>query len=116
MQTVWDHVRLAADRTPDRTAIVDDRSERSLSYTGLVEEVETVAAGLSAIGIGPGDRVATALPNFLDHAILLLAVHRLGAVRTPAGRREPPGGPRGGLTPRHERRGPTVPARALTIG
>lgn len=80
MQTVWDHVRLAADRTPDRTAIVDDRSERSLSYTGLVEEVETVAAGLSAIGIGPGDRVATALPNFLDHAILLLAVHRLGAV------------------------------------
>lgn len=80
MQTVWDHIRLAADRTPDRAAIVDDRSDLVLSFRGLIDEVETVAAGLVSAGIGPGTRVATALPNILEHAVLLLAVHRVGAV------------------------------------
>jgi 2-furoate---CoA ligase len=80
MQTVWDHIRLAADRTPDRTAVVDDRTDRTLTYAELVGETECVAAGLAGAGISPGDRVATMLPNILEHAIALLAVHRLGAV------------------------------------
>ena len=80
MQTVWDHIRLAASRTPGRIAIVDDKTDRTLTFAGLVAEAETVAAGLSRAGIAPGDRVATVLPNVLAHAIAILAVHRLGAV------------------------------------
>lgn len=80
MQTVWDHVRLAAARTPDHPAIVDDRSDRRLSFAELIAEAETMAAGFSTAGIAYGHRVATMLPNVLEHAVTILALHRLGAV------------------------------------
>ena len=80
MQTVWDHVRLAAARTPDHAAIVDDRSERRLTYGQLIAEAETVAAGLADAGVAPGCRVATMLSNLWEHAIAILALHRLGTV------------------------------------
>ena len=80
MQTVWDHVRLAAARTPDHPAIVDDRSDRELSFAGLIAEAEAMAAGFAASGVARGDRIATMLPNVLEHAVAILALHRLGAV------------------------------------
>ncbi len=80
MQSVWDHVRLAAERTPELPAMVDDRTARRLTYGELVLEVETVAAGFAEAGIVCGERVAIILPNRWDHAITLLALHRLGAV------------------------------------
>lgn len=80
MQTVWDHIRLAAARTPDRIAVVDDKSGRTLSYAALIAEIESMAAGFATAGISPGDRVATALPNVLEHAVAILALHRLGTV------------------------------------
>ena len=46
MQSVWDHIRLAAERTPDNIALVDDRSDRQLTFAELVEDVEAAAAGL----------------------------------------------------------------------
>ncbi len=80
MQTVWDHVRLAARRTPDRIAMADDRGGRRASFAELVGEAETVAAGLAAAGLEPGARAAVTLPNFWEHAVAVLALHRLGAV------------------------------------
>ena len=80
MQTAFDLVWLSAERTPDRIAIVDDLTERSLTYAQLIAEIESVAAGLAARGLGAGDRVATVLPGSFDHAILLLALQRLAAV------------------------------------
>ena len=80
MQTAFDLVWLSAERTPAQTAIVDDRSERALSYGALIEEIESVAAGLAERGIGAGARVATVLPSTFDHAIALLALQRLAAV------------------------------------
>ena len=80
MQTVWDHVRLAAARTPDRTAMVDDRGPRRASFSELVGEAEAMAAGLAAAGLCPGERAAVMLPNIWEHAVAILALHRLGAV------------------------------------
>lgn len=80
MQTVWDHVRLAAARTPGHPAVVDDRSDRELSFSDLVAETEAMSAGFAAAGIRAGDRIATMMPNFLEHAIAILALHRLGTV------------------------------------
>lgn len=79
MQTVYDLVRLAAARRPDQVAIVDDRSERRLTYRELVQEVEAYAAGFIALELG-GKIVATVLPNLYEHALTLLALHRAGAV------------------------------------
>ena len=77
MQTAWDHVRLAAERTPGHLAIVDDQNDRSYTIQQLVEEVEAVAAGFMEGGIGPGQRTATVLPNVIEHAVAILAFHRL---------------------------------------
>ena len=80
MQTVWDHLRLAAARTPDHLAMVDDRSSRRWSFSELVTEIEEVAAGLQQTGIEPGERVATLLPNCWEHAVAIMALQRLGVV------------------------------------
>ena len=80
MQTAFDLVWLSAERTPDHPALVDDASARSLTYRALIDEIETVAAGLAERGIGPLSRVATALPGSFDHCIVLLALQRLAAV------------------------------------
>lgn len=80
MQTAYDLVWLAAERAPDHPALVDDRTPRTLTYAGLIDEVEAVAAGFAARGIGAGARVATVLPGTFDHAVVLLALQRLAAV------------------------------------
>ena len=46
----------------------------------MIFEIDSVAAGLAAHGVAKGMKVATALPGLFDHAILLLALQRLGAV------------------------------------
>ena len=80
MLSTFDLVWMAAERAPDHLAIVDDRTDRRLTYRQLIEEIEMVAAGLIARGIGPVTRVATVLPSTFDHCIALLALARLGAV------------------------------------
>ncbi len=80
MQTCYQLIWLAAERTPDRLAMVDDASERQFTYAELIVEIETVAAGLAERGITKGTRVATALPPLFDHGVLTLALQRLGAV------------------------------------
>lgn len=80
MQTAYDFVHLAAQRTPDRIAVVDDVTDRTLTYSDLIAEVDATAAGFAAQGIAPGDIVATCLPNLYEHGLALLGLARLGAV------------------------------------
>lgn len=90
MRTGYDLVWLAAERTPHRPALIDDITERTLTYSQLVEEVETIAAGMSNRGIVSGAFVATALPNTFEHCLALLALQRIGAVPAPMNFRLPP--------------------------
>ena len=80
MQTCYDLVWLSAQRAPGDLAMVDDQSERALTYQQLIEEVDIVAAGLQARGVKQGMRIATVLPSLFDHAIALLALQRLAAI------------------------------------
>ena len=80
MKTAYDLVWIAGERTPDHLALVDDRTDRKLTYRQLLAEVDVVAAGFAARGIKAGSRVATILPNVLEHCVALLALQRLAAV------------------------------------
>jgi acetoacetyl-CoA synthetase len=75
----------AASTDPDRTALIY-RSEAghsgSLSYGELDQQVAAVRAGLVALGVGRGDRVAGYLPNSPQALIGLLATASLGAIWT----------------------------------
>lgn len=52
---------------------------RTQTYGELDKEVRRVAAGLRALGVRPGDRVAIVLPNCPQHIAAFYAVLKLGA-------------------------------------
>ena len=80
MQTAYQMVWMSAERTPNHLALFDDLTNRSLTYSELIIEVDIIAAGLWHKGVRKGDRVATILPSLFDHCLLLLALQRLCAV------------------------------------
>jgi acyl-CoA synthetase (AMP-forming)/AMP-acid ligase II len=62
----------------DRTAIILPESGIRISYDNFREQVMTMADSLAALGIGPGDRVATVLPNGLPAVVSFLAASIAG--------------------------------------
>ena len=74
-----------AARHADRPAIVEGRT---LTYGELNRIVTRLAAGLTAAGIGIGDRVVMMLPNRWEFLALVFACARLGAIVVPIGTRQ----------------------------
>ncbi|MGD2078105.1 MAG: long-chain fatty acid--CoA ligase, partial [Chloroflexota bacterium] len=54
--------------------------DASLSYRALDQAVDSFAAGLQRLGVGPGDRVAVMLPNSPQFTIAAFATWRIGAI------------------------------------
>lgn len=54
-----------------------------ITFAELDERTDRLASGLAGLGVGPGDKVATILPNRIETVELLLAVDKLGAVQVP---------------------------------
>jgi acetoacetyl-CoA synthetase len=54
--------------------------QRSLSFAELRGQVAGAAAGLRRLGVGPGDRVASYLPNMPETVVAMLAATSLGAI------------------------------------
>lgn len=79
--TIGALVDRAADRHGDREAYVVG-GER-VTFARLREDVDRVARGLIAHGVGPGDRVALWMPNALAWVHTYLAAVRIGAVLVP---------------------------------
>jgi acyl-CoA synthetase (AMP-forming)/AMP-acid ligase II len=67
----------AAD--PSAVAVVDGATGESLTRGELAERSAALAAGLRARGIGRGDLVAIAMPNFAWWPVVALGVWRAGA-------------------------------------
>ncbi len=67
----------------DRAALVfwnEQGRQRALTYGELRTEVARCQAGLAALGVGPGDRVAGLLPNLPEAVVAMLAATSLGAL------------------------------------
>ncbi len=62
--TVADVLRSRAELTPDATFVSFDGTV--VSYAGMVDRAERAAGALAGLGLRPGDRVATVLPNSLE--------------------------------------------------
>ncbi|MFE2415373.1 non-ribosomal peptide synthase/polyketide synthase [Streptomyces hokutonensis] len=73
--------RAQVARTPDATALVFEG--RRLTYAELDAQVERTARVLAALGAGPEQTVAVALPRSVELVVALLAVHRAGAAYLP---------------------------------
>ena len=70
-----------AEHSPDKIYLMAD--ERRLSFSDTNRLVNRFAAGLKALGIGHGDRVAMYMQPALNFVALALAVNKLGAIWTP---------------------------------
>ena len=74
-------------RTPDKLALIADRSDRSekrrFSYAELGDAVARAAASLKRLGVGRGDIISVQLPNWWEFAVVVLAAFRVGAVVNP---------------------------------
>ncbi|MER5648532.1 acetoacetate--CoA ligase [Streptosporangium sp. NPDC002524] len=73
--------RAASD--PGRLAVIsrdEAGGRRTLTLGELAEEVARVRAGLAALGVGRGDRVAAYVPNVPEALVAFLATASLGAV------------------------------------
>jgi o-succinylbenzoate---CoA ligase len=77
----------AARTRPDHPAL--DAEGRTLTYGELGVAAARTARRLVALGVGGGDRVATALPPGVAFCELLHALPRLGAVLVPLDPRDP---------------------------
>ena len=69
-----------AARWPQREAVVFREQGARLSWYALAEEAEVVAAGLWALGLRRGDRVAIWSPNRVEWLITQFATARIGAI------------------------------------
>jgi acetyl-CoA synthetase len=71
---------------PDATAFTvvrKDFSLHTLTYGLLRERSERVAAGLTELGVGAGDSVATLMGKSADYLATLVGIWRLGAAHVP---------------------------------
>lgn len=68
-------VALQAQRQPERAALI--LGDRMLSYRRLDERTTRLALALTALGLGPGDRVAAVLPNGFEFFEVSNAVAKL---------------------------------------
>jgi len=63
--------------------VKSDLSYSELTYRELRVESEKFAAALAALGVGPGDRVATLMGKSRNYLTVLMGIWRLGAVHVP---------------------------------
>ncbi|MEI5099329.1 AMP-binding protein [Streptomyces sp. PmtG] len=86
-RTLWELVERRAALTPDAPALIqaadDPAADRTLTFGGLRERSERVAAGLYGKGVRPGTVVAWQLPTRIETAVLSFALARVGAVQSP---------------------------------
>ena len=71
-----------ADRWPDKPALIDGPSDRTITYAQLTAAVSGVATGLAARGFAKGDVLAIYSPNVPEYAVAFFGVARAGGAST----------------------------------
>ncbi|WDD95873.1 AMP-binding protein [Burkholderia sp. FERM BP-3421] len=70
----------AARRFPDRPAVVFREQQVRWTWREFVAEVDVLAAGFLALGVGKGDRVGIWSPNRVEWLLTQFATARIGAI------------------------------------
>jgi long-chain acyl-CoA synthetase len=76
-----DLLRPGLDAGPDEVAVVS--AQRSLTWNELDQVASALAGGYRGMGLEPGDRIASLMPNRIDLLIHYLACFRAGLIATP---------------------------------
>ena len=79
-ETIGANFERTVARHGDREALVDCATSRRWTYSELDVEVDEVALGLLAAGIGKGDRVGIWSPNCAEWVMVQYATAKIGAI------------------------------------
>src|SRR5688500_14439778 len=79
--TLYGMLRRAADEYPDRPYLITDA--RTWTYREMVDWSASIAAGMTAAGVKPGEHVALVMANYPAFAALKFAIAAIGAVAVP---------------------------------
>lgn len=79
--TIYDALRRNAQILSGAPALIDHRG--TLTYRGLLEEVDRLESGLRSTGMGKGDRVIIMSKNCREYVTLYLAAAKMGAILVP---------------------------------
>ena len=77
-QTFGDILDRAADRYPDKEALVDGATR--LTFSQARDKVNRLAIGLINLGIEPTERVLVQLPNWNEFVHVYFALQKIGAI------------------------------------
>ena len=77
---IGDALRQAANNWPHFEALVSVEQGIRLTWSGLDNAVDDLAAGLRALGLCPGDRVGLWAVNSAEWVIVQLATARVGMI------------------------------------
>jgi fatty-acyl-CoA synthase len=78
--TIGDYLDEIAARFPDREALVSRHQGIRWTWGEYLCEVERLARGFLALGIGPGDRVGIWAPNCFEWCLTQFATAKIGAI------------------------------------
>ncbi|MFQ6371785.1 AMP-binding protein [Shewanella sp. YIC-542] len=79
-KTIGQYLDDICARFPDNTAVVMHHQQIRWSYARYLQEIDRLATGLLALGIGPGDRVGIWSPNNIEWCLTQFATARIGAI------------------------------------
>jgi fatty-acyl-CoA synthase len=78
--TIGDNLDRMAAVQPDAEAMVEVQTGRRWTYSQLRADVDTVACGLLAAGLGKGDRAGIWAPNVAEWTLVQFATAKLGVI------------------------------------
>ncbi|WP_026422955.1 AMP-binding protein [Actinokineospora inagensis] len=78
--TIGGNLDRTAAAFPDRDALVESATGRRWTYRELVAEVNSVALGLTRLGVVKGDRVGIWAPNCAEWVLTQYATAKIGAI------------------------------------
>jgi fatty-acyl-CoA synthase len=79
-ETIGRALERAAERWPEREAVVVRHQQQRLTYRQLNAQCDEIAAGLLALGLEPGDRVGIWAPNCLEWTLTQYATAKAGLI------------------------------------
>ena len=80
--SITDYVLRGVDSYPDRAALIDGPTGRTVTYAQLRDQVRRLAGGLAARGFGRGSTLALMAPNIPDYAVVFHGVATAGGTVT----------------------------------
>ncbi|HEY1828842.1 MAG TPA: AMP-binding protein [Acidimicrobiales bacterium] len=81
-RTLWELTERRAEASPDQPMLISADGE-IVTFGQFRDRALRAAAGLHAMGVGPGSVVSWQLPTRINTVVLSLALSRLGAVQNP---------------------------------